>query len=48
MSQDNLRIVYYIWAPQSQAGDVSAKRKANFDEHAAWLKARQAEGTLRE
>lgn len=48
MSQANLQIVYFIWAPQSTAGDVESKRTANFDAHVAWLQARGAEGTLRE
>ncbi|EPS96624.1 hypothetical protein FOMPIDRAFT_88553 [Fomitopsis schrenkii] len=46
MSQANLQIVYFIWAPQSTAGDVESKRTANFDAHVAWLQARGAEGTL--
>lgn len=46
MSQANLEIVYYIWAPKSTAVDVSVKQTANFDAHVAWLKARGVEGTL--
>ncbi|KAI0733767.1 hypothetical protein C8Q72DRAFT_554563 [Fomitopsis betulina] len=47
MSQANLEIVYYIWAPKSTAVDVSVKQTANFDAHVAWLKARAVEGTLK-
>ena len=48
MSYGNIQIVYYIWAAQSTASDVAAKRKANFAEHVAWLQARSEEGTIRE
>jgi len=46
MSQINLKISYYVWAPDSKAGDIAQKRKAVANEHEEWIQARRADGTV--
>ncbi|KAH9915906.1 uncharacterized protein B0H18DRAFT_1039695 [Fomitopsis serialis] len=46
MSQINLQITYFVWAPDSKVGDVMQKRKAVDSEHNEWMEARRADGIL--
>ena len=42
----NLQISYYVWAPDSKAGDVAQKRQAVLNAHTEWLQARRADGSV--
>ncbi|KAI0733781.1 hypothetical protein C8Q72DRAFT_555541 [Fomitopsis betulina] len=46
MSQTDIQIIYYIWAPNSTAADSAPKFKAAMDEHVAWIKGCAATGTV--
>ncbi|KAH9833481.1 uncharacterized protein C8Q71DRAFT_773685 [Rhodofomes roseus] len=46
MSHANLTLSYYVWAPDSKAGDVVQKRQAILAEHTEWITARRADGSV--
>ncbi|TFY63538.1 hypothetical protein EVJ58_g3190 [Rhodofomes roseus] len=46
MSQENLTLSYYVWAPDSKAGDVAQKRQAILAEYTDWHTARLADGSV--
>lgn len=48
MSQADIQILYYVWAPNSTAAGVADKRKAHLNEHVEWIKGCAAAGTIRE